>query len=80
MLRSAYLTAAALLCAALAPAAHAAQFIEGYFAAARASTLAVNPATLDADRRLEREYLLSVIDKALFWQREAQWPYRNPAF
>jgi len=48
--------------------------------AARKSTLAVDPATLDADRRVERDYLLSVIDKALFWQVEAQWPYRNPAF
>ena len=48
--------------------------------AARARTLAVAPGTLDADRRSERDYLLSVIDKSLFWQAEAQWPYRNPAF
>jgi uncharacterized protein (DUF885 family) len=47
---------------------------------ARKATLAVDPATLDADRRAERDYLLAVIDKALFWQVEAQWPYRNPAF
>jgi uncharacterized protein (DUF885 family) len=48
--------------------------------AARATTLAVDPATLDADRRIERDYLLAVIDKGLFWQVEAGWPYRNPAF
>lgn len=47
---------------------------------ARASALAVDPLTLDADRRTEREYLLAVIDKSLFWQEEAGWPYRNPAF
>ena len=38
------------------------------------------PRSLDADRRVERDYLLSVIEKALFWQSEAEWPYRNPAF
>jgi uncharacterized protein (DUF885 family) len=48
--------------------------------AAKKATLAVDPAGLDADRRIERDYLLAVIDKALFWQTEAQWPYRNPAF
>jgi uncharacterized protein (DUF885 family) len=48
--------------------------------AARARTLAVDPGTLDADRRAERDYLLSVIEKSLFWQVEAQWPQRNPAF
>ncbi len=48
--------------------------------AARRAALAVDPASLDADRRIERDYLLAVIDKALFWQSEAQWPYRNPAY
>jgi len=48
--------------------------------AAKKTTLAVDPATLDPDRRIERVYLLAVIDKALFWQTEAGWPYRNPAF
>jgi uncharacterized protein (DUF885 family) len=48
--------------------------------AARARTLSVDPGTLDADRRAERDYLLSVIEKSLFWQVEAQWPQRNPAF
>jgi hypothetical protein len=47
---------------------------------ARARTLAFDAATLDADRRVERDYLLTVIDKALFWQVEARWPQRNPEF
>jgi len=48
--------------------------------AARVRTLAFDAATLDAERRIERDYLLTVIDKALFWRVEAQWPQRNPAF
>ena len=48
--------------------------------AARKTTAAFDPAALDADRRVEREYLLSVIDKSLFWQVEARWPERNPAW
>ena len=49
-------------------------------AAAKQATLAVDPAGLAADRRVERDYLLAVLEKQLFWQSEAQWPYRNPAF
>ena len=48
--------------------------------AARKSTAAFDPAQLDADRRIEREYLLSVIDKSLFWQVEAKAPHSNPAW
>jgi uncharacterized protein (DUF885 family) len=48
--------------------------------AARKSTAAFDPDGLDAERRIEREYLLSVIDGSLFWQVEAQWPERNPAW
>ena len=48
--------------------------------AATQSIQAVDPASLDAERRREREYLLAVIEKTLFWRTEAQWPYRNPAF
>ncbi len=48
--------------------------------AARQAILAVDPAGLDAERQREREYLLAVVDKTLFWRTEAQWPYRNPAF
>jgi uncharacterized protein (DUF885 family) len=48
--------------------------------AARKATAAFDPAGLDAGRRVEREYLLAVIDKAQFWQVEARWPERNPAW
>jgi hypothetical protein len=48
--------------------------------AARKATSAFDPEELDADRRIEREYLLAVIDKSLFWQVEAGWPQRNPAW
>lgn len=48
--------------------------------AAKRATLAIDPASLDPDRRVEREYLLAVIERSLFWQVEARWPYRNPAF
>ena len=48
--------------------------------AARKSTAAFDPSGLDAGRRIEREYLLSVIDGSLFWQVEAKWPGRNPSW
>jgi hypothetical protein len=47
---------------------------------ARRTTAAFDPADLDADRRIEREYLLAVIDRSLFWLVEAKWPERNPAW
>ena len=34
----------------------------------------------DASRSLERDYLLAVIDRDLFWQERADWPRRNPAW
>jgi len=34
----------------------------------------------DAPRGLEREYLLAVIDRDLFWQERADWPRRNPTW
>jgi uncharacterized protein (DUF885 family) len=33
----------------------------------------------DAER-FERDYLLAVIDRNLFWLESAEWPYRNPTF
>jgi uncharacterized protein (DUF885 family) len=48
--------------------------------AARKATEAFDPAGLDGERRTEREYLLSVIDKSMFWLVEAKWPERNPAW
>ncbi|SER04370.1 protein of unknown function [Solimonas aquatica] len=35
---------------------------------------------LSPRQRFEREYLLARIDTELFWQREAEGPYRNPAY
>jgi len=35
---------------------------------------------LDPRQRLERDYLLSVINADLFWLESAEWPYRNPYF
>lgn len=35
---------------------------------------------LDERQRLERDYVVSVIDADLFWLDSAEWPYRNPQF
>jgi hypothetical protein len=29
---------------------------------------------------VEREYVLAVIDRDLFWAERADWPHRNPEF
>jgi hypothetical protein len=45
------------------------------------SRVAACPAKeLSAVEQLERRYLLAVIDGCLFWLREANWPYVNPAY
>ncbi|MEJ2521741.1 MAG: DUF885 domain-containing protein [Gammaproteobacteria bacterium] len=46
----------------------------------RAEVEAFDGATLDGARQFERRYLLSAIDRALFWLDDAQWPFRNPNF
>ena len=46
----------------------------------QARTQAFNPAGLSTDRQREREYLTAALDVDLFWRKEAEWPYRNPAF
>src|SRR6185369_16720754 len=46
----------------------------------RDKALAFDPANLDDRQRFEREYLLAVVDRHLFWLDSAQWPYRNPYF
>lgn len=46
----------------------------------RDSTAAFPFDSADASRSLEREYLLAVIDRDLFWQERADWPRRNPAW
>ncbi len=35
---------------------------------------------LDPEQRFQRDYLLSRIDRDLFWLETADWPFRNPAF
>jgi hypothetical protein len=34
----------------------------------------------DTARGLERDYLISVIDRDLFWQERADWPHRSPSW
>src|SRR6185369_2484819 len=48
--------------------------------AERDKALSFDPATLDDRQRFEREYLLAVVDRHLFWLDSAQWPFRNPYF
>ncbi len=37
-------------------------------------------ATLDERQRFERDYLIALIDRDLFWTETAEWPYKNPYF
>ena len=46
----------------------------------RKRALAFNPARLGEHQRLERDYLIAVIDGNLFWLASAEWPYKNPMF
>lgn len=48
--------------------------------AERARVAAFDPSGLTPAHRQEREYLLAALDADLFWKKEAQWPYRNPAY
>jgi hypothetical protein len=41
---------------------------------------AVDPAPLEPRERFDREYLLSVIDRDLFWLEKARYPFSNPYF
>jgi len=45
---------------------------------ARQQISAVDPATLQPRERFDREYLLSVVDRDLFWLEKARFPYSNP--
>jgi len=47
---------------------------------ARAGALDFTREELDEENLWQREYLLAVIDRNLFWLEEAEWPYVNPAF
>lgn len=37
-------------------------------------------AGLSAHQGFQREYVIAVIDRILFWLETAEWPFRNPAF
>ncbi len=41
---------------------------------------AVDPKTLEPRERFDREYLLAVVDKDLFWMEKAKSPFSNPAW
>jgi len=46
----------------------------------RDRAMAFTDATLDERQRLQRDYLVSVVNGQLFWLETAEWPYRNPYF
>ncbi len=41
---------------------------------------AVDPKTLEPRERFDRDYLLAVVDKDLFWLEKAKFPFSNPAW
>ena len=47
---------------------------------ARDQIAAVDAGTLQARRRFDREYLLAVVDKDLFWIEKTQFPFTNPGW
>jgi len=47
---------------------------------ARNQIAAVDPAGLEPRERFDRDYLLAVIDKDLFWIEKTKFPFSNPAF
>jgi len=48
--------------------------------AQRAAALAFDPGTLDPAQRFERDYLVSITRRDLFWLETADFPHTNPAF
>ena len=40
----------------------------------------VDPSTLSPRERFDREYVLAVVDKDLFWLEKTQFPFSNPAW
>jgi hypothetical protein len=46
----------------------------------RGEALTFDPAALAPGQRFEREYLLNVIDRDLFWLAKARAPFNNPAW
>ena len=47
---------------------------------ARAAAMAFSTTSLDEEHQFERDYLVSRIDRDLFWLETARWPFRSPAF
>lgn len=45
---------------------------------AREQLTAVDPAPLEPNERFDREYLLSVVNRDLFWLEKARFPFSNP--
>ncbi len=41
---------------------------------------AVDPKTLEPRERFDREYLLAVVDRDLFWMEKAKFPFSNPSW
>jgi hypothetical protein len=48
--------------------------------AVAAQARSFDPAALTAAQRFERDYLLAVVDRNLFWLEQAEWPMLNPSF
>ena len=46
----------------------------------RNAALAFDSKSIDERQAFEREYLISIIDKDVFWLEDAELPYRNPTF
>ncbi len=46
----------------------------------REKALSFDAAMLDAQRRFERDYLVSVVEENIFWSETSRWPSRNPFF
>jgi uncharacterized protein (DUF885 family) len=47
---------------------------------ARDQIAAVDPKTLEPRERFDREYLLAVVDRDLFWMEKAKFPFSNPGW
>src|SRR5271170_1548837 len=47
---------------------------------ARDEISAVDPKTLEPRERFDREYLLAIVDKDLFWIEKAKFPFSNPGW
>ncbi len=48
--------------------------------ATRDSAVVWDTTSLDPARRLQRRYLLAIVDGALFWLDQAKWPWKSPAW